>query len=288
MAGPEAVGVVAGLRRYPVKSMLGEDLTEADVTPRGVDGDRAWALLDDETGKVVSVKRPRRWARMFELAARTDVTGVVVSFPDGAQLHVDDAELPGRLSEHFGRSVSVAAVPPPGAVFDESWERELKNGLAPWFDAPTRTEDGEEDLIESGSRMSEHGNFFNFGAVHLVTTGTSRQLSSLAPGTDFDPLRFRPNIVVRTPVDGFVETGWQGRRLSIGEVQLDVSWTVPRCVMTTLQQGDLPADRGVLRAVTEHNSVDCWGIGTAYPCVGVYADVAVPGRVRPGQAVLLH
>ena len=40
------LGSVAALFRYPVKSMLGERLDAATFTERGVEGDRAWAVLD--------------------------------------------------------------------------------------------------------------------------------------------------------------------------------------------------------------------------------------------------
>jgi hypothetical protein len=46
------LGSVALLRRYPVKSMLGEDLPAGDVTNRGLAGDRVVALVHRETGKV--------------------------------------------------------------------------------------------------------------------------------------------------------------------------------------------------------------------------------------------
>ena len=71
IGGVEQVGAVASVRRYPVKSMLGEDLPAGEFDAGGLVGDRAYALVDDESGKVVSVKRPKWWARMFELAAST-------------------------------------------------------------------------------------------------------------------------------------------------------------------------------------------------------------------------
>ncbi|MEQ1786114.1 MAG: MOSC domain-containing protein [Acidimicrobiales bacterium] len=281
------VGTVAAIRRYPVKSMLGEAVPSGSLGERGLEGDRAYALVDDETSKVVSVKRPRRWGRMFELTGETSAEGVVVRFADGARLGIDDPALAARLSDLFGRAVSVATVPPPDATFDEQWMHDLKNGVDPYFDLPVRAEGDEDDLIDGGQFMSSSGTFFNYGAVHLVTTGTTRRLGELAPDSRFDPHRFRPNLVVETEAEGFVETEWPGRRLTIGDVELSVSFTVPRCVMTTLAQGDLPADRAVLRAITEHNSVDCLGSGTLYPCVGVYADVVTGGSVAVGQPVVL-
>lgn len=60
------VGTVVALWRYPVKSMMGEELNAADLTERGVHGDRAYALLDTETGKVASAKNPRKWPNLFD------------------------------------------------------------------------------------------------------------------------------------------------------------------------------------------------------------------------------
>ena len=283
----ETVGVVRTLTRYPVKSMQGEDLPDVEVLATGVSGDRAYALTDDETGKVVSVKRPRRWGRIFELAASTEPGGVFVTLPSGSRRHIDDPALRAELSDVFGRAVSVASQPPPDATFDEEWVRDLKDGAQPYFDQESRTEDGVE-LVDAGAFMHAQGNFFNFGAVHLITTSTLRTLSERAPGSRFEPQRFRPNIVVDTAGDGFPETSWQGREVSVGGVRLAVSFTVPRCVMTTLPQGELPADADVLRTITTHNAVDCFGTGTVYPCAGVYADVVGAGHVAVGQDVSLE
>jgi hypothetical protein len=267
--------------------MLGEELARVDLGPGGVAGDRAYALVDEETNKVVSVKRPRRWGRIFELTAATSPEGVVaVCFPGGARLAIDDDALPGALTEFFGRPVLVAATPPPDATFDEAWVRDLKDDADPYFGVPSRVEEGDE-LIDAGTFMSGLGNFFNFGAVHLVTTSTTRRLEQHAPDSRFDPARFRANITVDTDADGFVETGWQGRVLMVGDVRMTVTFTVPRCVMTTLQQGSLPADLNVLRTITAVNSVDVFSTGTPYPCVGVYAEVLEGGPISVGDEVRL-
>jgi uncharacterized protein YcbX len=279
-----AVGAVQAIYRFPVKSMLGEALDRATCAARGIVGDRSFALIDAETQKVVSVKRPKRWGRMFELTAFGEGVGVRVRFPDGAELSVEDPALNERLSEFFGRTVSIASKPPANATFEEVWERELKNDIDP-FGLPTRVEDGVE-MVDGGQFMSENGNFFNFGAVHLVTTSTTQRLSELRPDTRFDPHRFRPNIVVETSGEGFIENDWTGKRVTIGAVTLFVLTPVPRCVMTTLPQGDLPGDREVLRTITQHNSVDV--AGTVAPCVGIYADVVVSGEIKVGDPVTVR
>ena len=104
---------------------------------------------------------------------------------------------------------------------------------------------------------------------------------SSPPSSRFDPDRFRPNVVIDTSDEGFLETTWQGKTLAIGDARLAVTMTVPRCVMTTLAQGDLPADRDVLRTIARHNSVLLGGVH--YPCVGVYADVVAEGDIRAGR-----
>ena len=74
---------------------------------------------------------------------------------------------------------------------------------------------------------------------------------------------------------GFVENDWVGRTLAIGGVRLEVTEPCPRCVMTTLPQGELPRDPGILKAIVRHNQAN----------VGVYARVLRGGVVARGQAV---
>jgi uncharacterized protein len=61
-----AMGTVVSLWRYPVKSMLGEELNSSYVTERGLVGDRVYAVIDKQTGKVASAKNPRKWGKLFD------------------------------------------------------------------------------------------------------------------------------------------------------------------------------------------------------------------------------
>jgi MOSC domain-containing protein len=91
--------------------------------------------------------------------------------------------------------------------------------------------------------------------VHVLTTGTIDALRALYPEGRFEARRFRPNIVVSTNEQGFVENDWIGQTLAIGDdVRLQITGPCPRCVMTTLSQGDLPKDPGILRTAAQHNS----------------------------------
>ena len=67
-ASANSAAVVA-LWRYPVKSMMGEDLNSLEVASRGIVGDRTYALVDAETGKVASAKNPKKWPGLFDYLA---------------------------------------------------------------------------------------------------------------------------------------------------------------------------------------------------------------------------
>jgi uncharacterized protein YcbX len=124
------------------------------------------------------------------------------------------------------------------------------------------------------------GTFFDCAVIHLLTTATLDRLRELYPQGRFEVRRFRPNIVVETAADGadFVENSWIGRTLVIGqEVQLSITGPCSRCVMTTLPQGDLPQDSGILRTAAQYNQVN----------VGVYATVRQGGMIRRGDPVRL-
>ena len=96
-----------------------------------------------------------------------------------------------------------------------------------------------------------------------------------------DVPRFRPNVEV-SPTDGsdgFVENAWLGRIIAITEhVRLKIDLSCARCVMTTLAQGDLPRDPGILRTAAQHNHVK----------VGVYASVLRGGKIQRGDSIRLE
>lgn len=95
------------------------------------------------------------------------------------------------------------------------------------------------------------------------------------------------NVIVGALEPGFVENGWVGRDLVIGDgVRLNMALSDPRCVMTTLAQDDLPADTEVLRTLVKHNKLQVPG-GGEFPCAGAYAVVQASGTIRTGDRVAL-
>jgi len=124
------------------------------------------------------------------------------------------------------------------------------------------------------------GTFFDLAVLHILTTSTLDMLRELYPAGRIEPRRFRPNLIVNTSGQkGFVENDWIGKTLSIGpEVKIQVTGPCPRCVMTTLAQGDLPKDPGVLKTAAKYNEVR----------VGIYAAVVQPGTIRIGDGVSVN
>jgi uncharacterized protein YcbX len=273
---PTAVeaGSVVGLWRYPVKSMMGEELNAAEVTERGVFGDRRFAVVDAATGKVAGAKNPRKWGNFFDYRAvyvdppkiGSKLPAVRMTLPDGTVVTSEQLDLAQVLSRALGREV----------VFVQS----QGDGESPTREAEEYWPDMEgldhRDTVTEWELPA--GTFFDLAIVHLLTTATIDRLRELYPVGRFEVRRFRPNIIVATGPDqrGFVENDWIGHTVAIGdEVRLRITGPCPRCVMTTLPQGDLPKDPGILRTAAQHNQAN----------VGVYADVIAGGTTRRGDRV---
>ena len=280
---PVDLGSVVSLWRYPVKSMIGEELNAADVTQRGLLGDRAYALVDPSNGKVASAKNPRKWGKLFDFRAAyiepprrgEETPPVRITLPDGTQITSDRGDLNQVLSNVFNREVMLETTAPETPSLEEYWPD--IDGLA-----------NRETVTDESIALAAPGTFFDCAAVHILTTATIDRLREFYPAGRFEPRRFRPNIVVKPATDerDFVENAWVGHSLAIGDgLQLNVIAPCPRCVMTTLQQGDLPGDSGILRTAARHNVVNIPGIDQAMPSVGVYAVVLRAGRIRRGDRV---
>ncbi|HEY5011334.1 MAG TPA: MOSC N-terminal beta barrel domain-containing protein, partial [Acidimicrobiia bacterium] len=240
-------GRLLEVHRFPVKSMRGEALTEAQLDDTGVAGDRAHALLDVETGKVASAKDPRRWAALLGFAAAyvdaaSSGAQLVVVLPDGSRVRSDEADVDARLSDALGRSVRLVATPAAGAVYDDLWPD--VEGIAPEefiADTQTSTSDDGRPVSSLPVGLLAPGTFQDVAPLTILTSASLARAAALAPNGRWDTRRFRPNLVVDVEGEGFLENEWTGRRIAVGEVVVEVLAATPRCVMTTLPQDDLPA-----------------------------------------------
>jgi len=278
------------IHRYPVKSLLGERLQQAEIGPNGILGDRVWALRDEMRSELTGAKR---FAALMDMSARfTEAPSV--SHPSAPveirarnrALLSSDGNINDALSELLGHSVSLWPLLPPDK--DDHYRREpappgtdMDQALREVF---ARTEDEPvPDVSDFPAVLSTHhsqpGTYFDAFPLLIITRSAllELELRARAGGSSsvFDMRRFRPNLVIDTDDRGFVEDAWCGRQLRIGDVVVKVEMACPRCIMTTHAFADLPKDPKIMRALVEHNGGE----------LGVYASVVTAGTISEGCKV---
>ena len=266
------IGVVASLHRYPVKSMMGEELNATYVGAKGFQGDRVFAIADAETGKIASAKNPSKWPTLFNFRAAfaaplnglDSLPPAWITLPDGGVVSTEDKNIASQLSSSLGKPVRFLKGATSTGTLEEYW---------PDIDGLAR-----RDVVTDEAMPAE--TFFDLGMIHLLTTATLDSYRALYPEGRFETRRFRPNLVIQTitGLTGFPENAWEEKILTIGgEVKMQITGPCGRCVMTTLPQGDLPKDTGILKTAAHHNQAR----------IGAYATVRQGGFIRAGDLVQL-
>jgi uncharacterized protein YcbX len=281
------VGRVKEIWRYPVKSMAGERLDACTLGADGIPGDRGWAIRDESAGEIRGAKKLPQLllcaARYVEEPTGGRIPVAEITFPDGRRVRSDRTEAADRLGALLGRRVTL-------------WPRRPADDLAhyrrglfdnPDMDAEMRDVFGRlpdeplPDLMIFPQELFQYtsipGTYFDALPIHFITTATLGTLARANGASRFDVRRFRPNFVVESDGDGFIEAGWAGHRLRVGGASVAVEMPCPRCVMTTLPQADLPKDPAVLRTI----------VRDAEQNVGMYANVAAAGAIAVGDPVEL-
>jgi uncharacterized protein len=208
---------VLELWRYPVKSLQGQRLAEAEIGVLGIAGDRGWALFDRDSGLGLTARRVPEL--LFGSARLRTDGGVEVVLPDGT-VTTDDAV----LSDWLGRRVELRAATEDGDV-------------VPTYETPA--DEDVPDPTEWLQWEGAPGPFHDSPRIRLslVSTGTL--------GT-WDRRRFRANVVL----DGEGEDGLRGREADLGSLRLRFGLPIARCVMTTRPQpGGIARDTSVLKTI---------------------------------------
>jgi hypothetical protein len=235
-------GQAIALWRYPVGSLRGEKRDDLDFTESGVVGDRGYAILDVSKGVLVGSSRPG-WDALITWSAR----------------YLDPVSADGSLPPVEIRF-------PDGGTLrsdDPDCDRLLSERLG----KPIRL------VINDGSVAERR---YALAPCHFITTATLAKFSEIYPDGRFDPVRFRPNLVLDCGTEGgFVEQGWHGKRLTSAAMQLTVTEDCVRCALTVRAQGDLPKDPRILHTVTQHN----------HTLLGGYAAVTSAGRLELGSTM---
>ncbi|MFI0452587.1 MOSC domain-containing protein [Actinomadura sp. 6N118] len=204
--------LISELWRYPVKSLGGQRVTKLELGPQGVIGDRAFALLDARTGKVLTAKR---LPTLLRARARLRNNGAEIVLPT-RRVHSSDPAVDLVLSAWLERPVHLLRTPTQNAQVEEDNGSTFE--LPPW-------------------------GFVDESPLHLLTRSTLRKARQWHPEGAWEVRRFRPNIVLEAPDD--IEG-----HLDLGEAQIHITGACRRCVMVTQPQEGLPTDRAILRAIT--------------------------------------
>jgi uncharacterized protein YcbX len=305
------IGTVKEVCRYPVKSMAGEKIAACAVGTLGIPGDRGWAVRDETIGEITNGKHfpllMQAAARYRETPAADFIPHVDMTFPDGAVLGSDAADVNQRLTELLGKPVSLWPLRPADDV--EHYRRKSKTarvfGRLARFRAfraalPALTSFGpaQEELREAFSRepgeplpdlstlppeiiefTSPLGTYFDAFPIHLLTTASLEMMARLNPAATWDTRRFRPNFLIETEphIKGLVEAEWSERKIRIGTVELKCEIPTVRCGMTIQAQKGLQKDPSILRTI----------VRDADQNLGVYASVVKAGDVKIGDLVEL-
>ncbi|NLH67382.1 MAG: MOSC domain-containing protein [Candidatus Microthrix parvicella] len=258
------VGTVARCFRAPVKSMQGLWVDSLEFGESAAVGDRAWGLIDDTTGKLMTAKR---YGRLLEAGA-DDTT---ITLADGRRIEIDSPTASGALSEWLGRAVTLCRA---GEGPDTGYEMTFDppNDDAEYYEIPTPP-----------------GTFLDLAAAHLMSSATLAACAEARGDLNWDVRRFRPNLLIDVAdgVGPFGEEAWVGRNLHVGTAVLSVQSPTVRCAMPLRAQPaegaepDLQRQRGMFAAMNELN-------GTHPNHLGIYLQVVRPGTVAVGDPIKLE
>lgn len=268
---------VASVHIYPVKSLAGLSVVEAQVEPWGLRHDRRWAVLDPDGARLSA----REEHRLLGLTATPTNGGVEIKSRDGLSLAVQTpvaGELvPTTISrlEWMRLAADEAHVWLSGLL-----ERPVRLG---WLDDPRRRSVSEAH----GGLPTDTLNLADAGPLLLTTTSSLKQLNdwmvadALARGAEppsqMEMARFRPSVVVDEVREAFEEDGW--RTLRIGAADFRFAERCDRCVMTTLDPRTLVGGKEPLRTLAAHRQ---WDHKTWF---GVRVVPLSPGVISVGDAV---
>lgn len=286
----QVIGTVKEIWRYPVKSMAGERMQRANVSARGIYGDRGWAIRDEKAGEIRNARKLPALLHCTAVYLREpnadDAPPAQITLPNGTTFRSDSAEASEKLSELLGRSVSIWPIQPPSehdflkraAPDNPDMIAELRQVFGRLENEPL------PDLSTLPPQIlqftSPFGTFFDAFPFNVLTTASLSAMSRHNPGADFNSRRFRPNVLVETNsgIEGLVEAEWSGRTLRIGATRIKIEMPTVRCVIPTLDQPDVKKDPSVLRTI----------VRDAAQNLGAYATVSTGGTIAIGDEVVLE
>ena len=270
---------VTNIYRYPVKSMMGEALSAADIGQAGIAGDRGWAVRDEKRG---GIRGGKKIPQLMTLTATSGPAAPLITAPDGDSASASSGGINEWLTDKLNRPVTLWPLLPAdqldhyrrGAPDTEDFEQELRAVFGRTPDEPLPDLTGFEELLEF---ESPPGTYFDAFPISIMSQQSLATMNQLEGESQFDVRRFRPNLLVdfAETDHSFPEQAWVGETLSIGSVRLKVETTCPRCSMTTHGFDDLPQDAQIMRKLVANSEGN----------LGIYASVVQLGKVTAGDSV---
>ena len=258
------VGKVESLWRYPVKSMRGEEITQSYLGFSGVYGDRVYAFHDKSAPEGFPFLTGREQEQMLLYQPKFRHPERAACSPNLAEAEGNEPGLTPVYADTADLAVNIQT--PSGEVLtidDPALVARLAEGL---------------DGIHPLSLLRSHRSFTDCRPVSIFSMQIVRQIGEEV-GFALDKRRFRANIYADlTPMDGFAENAFVGRKLQIGtKAVIAVTDRDPRCKMISLDPNTAEARPEVLRRVAQAHE------GKA----GLHGVVLVEGTIRSGDEIIL-
>lgn len=284
------IGTVKELWRYPVKSMEGELLRDAELDKLGVVGDRCWAVCDEVSSEITGVRKLPRLlscAAQYEASPQAGQTGedvphIQVQLPDGTRFSTSDEQCNDLLSAYLKKEVSLRPLQPESdkefyRLRTQAGEQAMKKQFDARGGMPSLGSLSWSKMIELAAYVTPRGRLYDVYPLHIVTSNSIAMLKSLEPEGDFQSRRFRPNIYIESAQenDHLDEFDWVGGTLFIGDTVIRCESRTVRCSMPAQPQRGLEKDSKVLRTLEKHTQRH----------LGIYASVIRPGVIRDGDHV---
>lgn len=270
---------VAGLFRYPVKSLRGHAVDSARIELIGVEGDRRWMVVD----RAGQFKTIRQIPAMTRIDARLTGDGIELSEASHGSISVrtpsDGAVREVRIWKDVvpARQASSEA----GAFLSRVLGQELD---LVYFDQPRS-----RPVDQTFGRPDDHTTFAD-GFPILVTTTASLARLNATLAAPVGMGRFRPNIVLDTR-EAWAEDGW--RVIRVGNLTLRIVKPCARCVITTRDQltGEQPDPREPLFTLGRMHRARDGGIifgQNAIPDIAATISIGDPVEVLESGPSNLH
>jgi uncharacterized protein YcbX len=245
---------VAEIWRHPIKSHGRERIDTVTLTPgQALPWDRRWAVAHERScfdtdsprwQPCQEFSRGSKSPRLQAIKAVVDPAyrNMTLSHPDRQDITIDPDD-----DGDAGRFIQ--------------WVMPISNGNRM---LPAR-------LIRApGTAMTDT----DFPSISLINLATHREIETQL-GQKISPLRWRGNILI-DGLNAWAEMDWIGKRVRLGETELEIVEPIVRCMATTANPETGARDTDTLKALK-----DGWG----HQNCGVYAKVITGGDLIEGAKI---